>query len=160
MQKNQLILLCIATIFITSFFTPLVTMTAFLPSISMLEQSGGSKLSVSYTLFSIITFNEFSIANAGDDNIFPLLTYIFCTSLIGMAILTVIIALNKKFEWLFAISFPFLIFCFSYIYTLVSKTSESKASMQMLDWGWAGIIIPSLVLLTIGIYFLFKKKEY
>ena len=160
MTENQKILFIVAIVFLASFFAPLVTFMTLMPPISSMfgPVSNAGSLSITFSFFEILTTSGKGLLNPQDANQNQIIYLLAALSFLLMPILTVVIALTQKYEWLISISFPFLLLCFSITYKIMSNNADQSEQMFKLGWGWGGFIIPSLILLIIGLIALFKKK--
>lgn len=160
MTENQKILFIVAIVFTASFFAPLVSMMALMPPIPSMfgSVSNGGSLSMTFSFFEILTTSGKGLLNLKDAKQSQIIYLLAALSFLLMPILTVVIALTKKYVWLISISFPFLILCFSITYTIMSNNLDQSDQMFKLGWGWGGFIISSLILLIMGLIELFKKK--
>lgn len=164
MNENQKILLIVAIVYVAGIFTPIIEIISLLhiqmPSMFG-EATSNNSMSISMSIFDILT-NKEKFFDSNNIDSFKTAVIAFIASLIVMPIFTIIIALTKQYTWLFTISFSFLIFTFSIIYFVTMKTSANNENMRMiikLSWGWGLLIIPSLILLVMGIIEIFKKQE-
>jgi hypothetical protein len=161
MNENQKILLIVAIVYVVGIFVPIIEIVSLMQMPSIFgETTSNNSMSVSMSIFDVLTSKDKLFDFNGIDS-FRMIVIAFIASLIAMPICTIIIALTKQYSWLFTISFPFLIFIFSIIYSVTLKTSASNETMGMmikLSWGWGLLIIPSLILLVMGIIALFKKQ--
>ena len=157
MRTKQTILFILAIVFTIGFFMPLLTMKAHIPMSTIFGDGGQEDFNLTMSAFNLLTDNNKVRFNS-----------IFIISLIIVPILITIIAITQKYKWLFTVSLPLLLFIFSMIYSiktnvvddkLLNSTIEGMNTTVAFDIGWAFFIIPTLIMLVMGLIELFKKNQ-
>jgi len=157
MRTKQTILFILAIVFTIGFFLPLITMKAHIPMSSIFGEGAQEDFNLTMSAFNLLTDNNKVRFNS-----------IFIISLIIVPILITIIAITQKYKWLFTVSLPLLLFIFSMIYSiktnvvddeLLNSTIEGMNTTVAFDIGWAFFIIPTLIMLVMGLIELFKKNQ-
>lgn len=157
MSENQKILFILAITFVIGFFAPLITMTTFMPMPSLFGEESQNSISMSMSVFDMLTNkNSFDVNLLSDPQGILIIT--FFISLIAVPVLTVMIALTQKYEWLFTISTAFIIFSLSMIYSM-NTHFQDNGEMTKLGWAWGCFFIPSLIMLVMGLIALLKKNQ-
>lgn len=162
MNENQKILFIIAIVYVVGIFVPIIEVISLIQMPSIFgEATSHNSMAISMSIFDVLTNKDNRWLDYNKINSFSMITIAFITSLIAMPIFTIIIALTKQYSWLFTISFSFLMFIFSIIYSLtnVNPNIENMSMMVRLSWGWGLLIIPSLILLVMGIITLLKSNK-
>lgn len=157
MSENQKILFILAITFVIGFFAPLVTITNFISMPSLFGEDTKTSMSISMSVFDMLTNKNNFDANLLNDPKGILITTFFI-SLVAVPVLTVMIALTQKYEWLFTISTAFIIFSLSMTYLMTSHFQESDYMIK-LGWAWGCFFIPSLIMLVMGLIALLKKNQ-
>lgn len=156
MRTKQTILFILAIVFTIGFFMPLLTMKAHIPMSTIFGDGVQEDFNLTMSAFNLLTDNNKVRFNS-----------IFIISLIIVPILITIIAITQKYKWLFTVSLPLLLFIFSMIYSiktnvvddkLLNSTIEGMNTTVAFDIGWAFFIIPTLIMLVMGLIELFKKN--
>ena len=157
MRTKQTILFILAIVFTIGFFMPLLTMKAHIPMSTIFGDGVQEDFNLTMSAFNLLTDNNKVRFNS-----------IFIISLIIVPILITIIAITQKYKWLFTVSLPLLLFIFSMIYSiktnvvddkLLNSTIEGMNTTVAFDIGWAFFIIPTLIMLVMGLIELFKKNQ-
>lgn len=157
MRTKQTILFILAIVFTIGFFMPLLTMKAHIPMSTIFGDGVQEDFNLTMSAFNLLTDNNKVRFNS-----------IFIISLIIVPILITIIAITQKYKWLFTVSLPLLLFIFSMIYSiktnvvddkLLNSTIEGMNPTVAFDIGWAFFIIPTLIMLVMGLIELFKKNQ-
>ena len=157
MRTKQTILFILAIVFTIGFFMPLLTMKAHIPMSTIFGDGVQEDFNLTMSAFNLLTDNNKVRFNS-----------IFIISLIIVPILITIIAITQKYKWLFTVILPLLLFIFSMIYSiktnvvddkLLNSTIEGMNTTVAFDIGWAFFIIPTLIMLVMGLIELFKKNQ-
>ena len=157
MLTKQTILFILAIVFTIGFFMPLLTMKAHIPMSTIFGDGVQEDFNLTMSAFNLLTDNNKVRFNS-----------IFIISLIIVPILITIIAITQKYKWLFTVSLPLLLFIFSMMYSiktnvvddkLLNSTIEGMNTTVAFDIGWAFFIIPTLIMLVMGLIELFKKNQ-
>ena len=157
MRTKQTILFILAIVFTIGFFMPLLAMKAHIPMSTIFGDGVQEDFNLTMSAFNLLTDNNKVRFNS-----------IFIISLIIVPILITIIAITQKYKWLFTVSLPLLLFIFSMIYSiktnvvddkLLNSTIEGMNTTVAFDIGWAFFIIPTLIMLVMGLIELFKKNQ-
>ena len=149
MRTKQTILFILPIIFAIGFFLPLSIMKAHIPMSSVFGQGVQEDFELSLSAFNMLT-----------DNSKVKYDPIFISSLILMPVFTVIIAVTQKYKWLFTLSSTFLLYIFSTIYLWKLNTTDELLQDMPIRFGigWAFFIIPSLIMLVMGLIALSKDE--
>lgn len=128
-------------------------MKAHIPMSSIFGEGAQDNFELKMSVFNLLIGNDGKVS----------FNSMFINTLIIMPIITVIIAVTQKYKWLFTVSLPFLLFIFSMIYSMKTNIFDDELlntsnTTVILDIGWAFFIIPTLIMLVMGLIELFKKN--
>lgn len=153
MKHIQIFIYVLSIIMLVGIFAPMYTITTVMDMPSLFGENTQVSKTMSTSLFQMIII---IISQIHGSNFQQLTTVSFTILSVVIPLLVIMIAFIEKHEWLFTLATVYLISCISLLYTFIQKFEHDMFQIQF-GWAWACFLIPSFLVLIIGIYGLINK---
>lgn len=153
MKNEQIIILISALCIAIGFFSPLFSLQAVFP---LMGGTANHNWTHNISIFSTLGTTKNLFPMTDKYQFFMLVFFIYS---ILSPVIYVIICFSKKYTWLFPFAFSYILCCFSFVFLINNKANGNDFFHASLGWGWGFLLIPSFVVLIIGIKYLISKDS-